>query len=62
MGTIMQQTAVLKLRSYSYYNNRYVYFAAYVGTSAYLLDKSQYSCIKHIKNLYFHTNALHTTA
>jgi len=58
----MQQTAVLKLRSYSYYNYRYGYFAAYVGTSVYLFDKPQISCIKQIKNLYYHTNALHTTA
>ena len=42
----MLETAVLKLRSYGYYNYRYVYFAAYVGTS--VLDKSQFSCIKQI--------------
>ena len=58
----MQQTAVLQLLNYSYYNYQYVYFAAYVGTSVHILDKSQFSCIKQIKNLYFHTNALHTTA
>jgi len=33
MGTIMQQTAVLNLQNYRYYNYPYVYFAAYVGTS-----------------------------
>jgi len=40
---IMQQTAVFILRNYSYYNYRYVYFAACAGTSVYLLDKSQFS-------------------
>jgi len=45
----MLETAVLKLRSYGYYNYRYVYFAAYVGTSVHLLDKSQFSFIKQIK-------------
>jgi len=58
----MQQIAVLKLQTYSYYNYRYIYFAAYAGTCVYLLDKFQFSGIKHIKKLYFHTNALHTTA
>ena len=33
LGTIMQQTAVLKLRSCSCYNYWYVYFAAYASTS-----------------------------
>jgi len=57
MGTIVQQTAVLKLRSYSYYSYQSVCFAAYAGTSVYLLDNSQYSSIKQILlNLYFHNN------
>jgi len=35
----MQQTAVCKHRNYtcSYYNYRYVFFAAYAGTSVYVL-------------------------
>ena len=33
----MQETAVLNLRNYTYYNYRYVSFAAYAGTSVYLL-------------------------
>jgi len=46
MGTIMQQTAVSELRNCSYYYYQYVYFAAYADTSVYLLDNSQFSCIK----------------
>ena len=53
MGTIMQQTAVLKLGNYSFYNYRYVYFAAHAGTSVYMLDNSQSNILK---NLYFHIN------
>jgi len=46
MGTIMQQTAVLKLGNYSFYNYRYVYFAAHAGTSVYMLDNSQSNILK----------------
>jgi len=46
MGTIMQQTAVLKLGNYSFYNYRYVYFAAHAGASVYMLDNSQSNIFK----------------
>jgi len=32
----------------SCYNYQHVYFTAYAGTSVYLLDNSQFSCVKQI--------------
>ena len=55
---IMQQTAVLKLRNYSFYNYQYVLCWHHV----YLLDKSQFSCTKQIKDLYFQQHTTHTHA
>ena len=55
---IMQQTAVLKLRNYSFYNYQYVLCWYHV----YLLDKSQFSCTKQIKDLYFQQHTTHTHA
>jgi len=62
MGTIMQQTAVLKLRNYSATVTSVLWYSAgrYYTAS---ISGDDSSILMHqidFKNLYFHTNALHT--
>ena len=54
MGTILQQTAVLKLRSYSYYNYRYVFMPVPVFTYLISLNSHTLNRLKTCISILMH--------